>query len=167
MADLAELEARLRVLEDIEAIKKLKAKYFRCLDSKLWDEMAQCFTEDATTDYHDGKYKRRGVDAIMQFLKKALGRPTAIEVHYGHHPEIEITGDTTAKGVWALYALAVETQANTSLRGAYFYHDEYVKEEGEWKIQHTGFISVFEENWDRADTPSLKLTANMFAPSGA
>jgi len=35
VADLAELEAKIRVLQDIEAIKKLKARYWRCIDKKL------------------------------------------------------------------------------------------------------------------------------------
>jgi len=61
MADLAELEARIRRLEDIEAIRRLKYKYFRCLDSKLWDEFAECFTEDATTSYSDGQYRPQGI----------------------------------------------------------------------------------------------------------
>ena len=79
MADLGDLEARLKALEnrvavteDIEAIKRLKHKYFRCLDCKLWDELAECFTEDATTSYTDGKYSFRGVDAIIGFLHHSL-----------------------------------------------------------------------------------------------
>ena len=35
-------------LHELEAIKRLKHKYLRCLDEKLWDEMETVFTEDAT-----------------------------------------------------------------------------------------------------------------------
>jgi bile-acid 7alpha-dehydratase len=163
MADLAELEARMKRFEDIEAIKRLKYKYFRTLDSKLWDELAECFTEDATTTYSGGEYSFQGRDAIMKFLKKGLG-PTMISMHHGHHPEIEITSDTTAKGVWALKDYLIITQANMGLRGAAFYHDEYVKVNGEWKIKSTGYDRTFEEMWNRSDTPSLKLTQSMFTP---
>jgi len=38
-------------LVEIELIKRLKYKYARCLDQKLWDEIAECFTADA----HAGK----------------------------------------------------------------------------------------------------------------
>jgi len=164
MAGLVELEARMKRIEDIEAIKRLKYKYFRCLDSKLWDELAECFTEDATTSYSSGKYSFQGKDAIMQFLRKGLG-PTMISMHHGHHPEIEITSDTTAKGVWALQDYVIVTQANISLRGAAFYHDEYVKVNGEWKIKHTGYERIFEEIWDRGETKSLKITESMFPSS--
>ena len=43
-------------LREIEAIKRLKYKYMRCLDQKGWAELAECFTEDATTSYGGGKY---------------------------------------------------------------------------------------------------------------
>ena len=47
MTELEELKARVRILEDIESIRRLRNKYFRCLDGKLWDEIAECFTEFA------------------------------------------------------------------------------------------------------------------------
>jgi bile-acid 7alpha-dehydratase len=161
MADLADMEARMKHLEDIEAIKRLKYKYLRCLDSKLWYELAECFTEDATTSYSRGKYSFQGREAIMQFLKESLG-PTMISMHHGHHPEIEITGDSTARGIWALEDYLIIAQANTGLRGAAFYQDEYVKVNGEWKIKSTGYDRTFQERWDRRETPSLKVTESMF-----
>ena len=36
---LEELDARLRALEDIQAITQLKYRYFRLLDHQLWDEL--------------------------------------------------------------------------------------------------------------------------------
>jgi bile-acid 7alpha-dehydratase len=169
MTDATKLEARMKKLEraqavrdDIEAIKRLKYKYFRCLDSKLWDGLAECFTEDATTSYSSGKYSFQGRDAIMKFLREGLG-PAMISMHHGHHPEIEITSETTARGIWALQDYVILTQVNSSLRGASFYHDEYVKVGGEWKIKQTGYERVFEEMWDRGETKSLKITQNMFA----
>ncbi len=37
----------LRQLADIEAIKRLKARYFRLMDQKKWDEWAMVFSTDA------------------------------------------------------------------------------------------------------------------------
>ena len=152
MADLAE----------IAAIKRLKYKYLRCLDCKLWEEMAECFTEDATTSYSGGKYSFQGRAKIIEFLKQGLGnsRPS---MHQAHQPEIDITSPTTAKGTWALEDYVIDTKTDTSIRGSAFYHDEYVKVKGEWKIKSTGYDRVFEELWSRKETPSLKLTQNMFA----
>ena len=174
MADLAELEARiglleeecreLRELRDIEAIKRVKYKYFRCLDSKRWDELAECFAEDATTNWASGKWRFQGVDAIVQFLSKTLPH-NRISMHQGHHPEIELTGDTTARGKWSLQDYIIDNKGNLYLRGASFYDDEYIKVNGEWKIKLAGYDRIFEEIGNQSDNPSLKLTANWFTSS--
>ena len=150
-------------LHDIEAIKRLKYKYLRCLDTKEWGELAECFVEDATSAYDAGKYTFEGRDQIIGFLEKALGRPTMISLHQVHHPEIELTGDTTATGRWYLEDMVIDTKHNTTLRGASFYRDEYVKVGGEWKFKSTGYDRTFEEVQDRAETPSLKITKSMFS----
>ena len=63
-------------LVEIEAIKRLKYKYMRCLDQKRWDEIAECFTADATAAYSGGKYSYDGRDAIVEFLRKSMGADT-------------------------------------------------------------------------------------------
>ena len=45
-----DLRRALQQLMDIEAIKQLKARYFRFMDEKRWDEWGQVFTHDATLD---------------------------------------------------------------------------------------------------------------------
>ena len=150
-------------LQEIEAIKRLKYKYLRCLDLKQWAEMEACFTADATAAYGDGKYSFAGRDQILQFLRDALGRPTIISAHRVQQPEIGLTSATTASGIWALDDTVIETQSNSVIRGAAFYHDEYVKIGGDWKIKATGYQRLFEERFSRSDTPSWRLTANRWA----
>jgi hypothetical protein len=146
MAKLADLETQIRVLGDIEAIKKLKAKYWRCIDKKLWDELEDCFVEDAVADY--GKNLNfQGRKAIIQFLKDNLGSDSVITVHQGHNPEIEITSDTTARGIWALHDYLV-FQPNITINGWGHYEDEYVKQNGEWKKKSIKETRLREE-WTR------------------
>lgn len=146
MAELADLETQIRVLGDIEAIKKLKAKYWRCIDKKLWDELEDCFIEDAVADY--GKNLNfQGRKAIIQFLKDNLGSDSVITVHQGHNPEIEITSDTTARGIWALHDYLV-FQPNITINGWGHYEDEYVKQNGEWKKKSIKETRLREE-WTR------------------
>ena len=87
---------------DLEAIKRLKYRYMRCIDRKLWDELRDVFTPDATASYSSGKYAFTGRDAILEFLSKSMGSPRFLSSHTVHHPEIELTGPTTARGNWAL-----------------------------------------------------------------
>ena len=147
-------------LAEIEAIKRLKYKYMRCVDQKRWEELADCFTKDATSSYSDGKYTFEGRDAIMEFLENAMSADSFLSSHTVHQPEIELTSETTATGTWALHDTVIETNANIVIRGAAFYEDAYVKLDGQWKIQSTGYARIYEETLSRGDIPSLKLTAN-------
>ena len=45
---IEELEKRLLVLEEIEEIKKLHRQYMWWINNNQWDEIINCFTEDAT-----------------------------------------------------------------------------------------------------------------------
>ena len=149
-------------LREIEAIKRLKYRYMRCLDLKRWDEMRGCFVEDATSSYSGGKYAFEGREKILEFFRGSMG-PEMITSHHVHHPEIELTSATTARGTWALEDTVIHTQHDFTLRGAAFYHDEYVKVDGEWRIRSTGYERVYEEIQPRKDVPGLKLLQNMWA----
>ncbi|MCX6000484.1 MAG: nuclear transport factor 2 family protein [Chloroflexi bacterium] len=146
--------------QDIEAIKRLKYKYYRCVDTKLWDELRECFIPDATTSYRNGQHSFSGVDNIMAFLSRRLG--PLLTMHHGHHPEIEITSPTTAKGTWSLEDYVIDRKAKLRVHGGAFYSDDYVKIDGQWKIKHTGYVRTFEEMWDEKDIPGLRITAQMF-----
>jgi len=152
-------------LHEIEAIKRLKYRYLRCLDQKLWDELAECFTPDARSSYGGGRYAYDGREAILDFLRRSMGSPTLLSSHRAHHPEIELTGPDTATGVWALDDTVIETRAGITIRGAAFYEDEYVKQDGAWRIRFTGYKRTWEELESR-DRPGLRLTASWFATGG-
>lgn len=158
MASLEELERRISALEDVEAIKRLKYRYWRCLDTKAWDELAECFAEDATVSYGGGEYRFAGREAIMAFLSEALGRESGAHgVHHGHHPEIELTSPATARGRWGLYNYLLNPTRQRGVREAAFYEDEYVKIGGRWLLRHTGYTYLFHEEWSRAETTWLKV----------
>jgi hypothetical protein len=153
-------------LVEHEALKRLKYKYLRCLDQKLWDEMTECFTPDAVAAYSGGKYSYEGRDAILAFLKKSMGAETFLSSHRCHHPEIELTGPDTATAVWALEDVVIEEKWGITIRGAAFYRDEYVKRDGAWKIARTGYKRTYEEIQSRKDVPGLRLTASWWGTGG-
>src|SRR5215475_14928761 len=116
-------------LVEIALIERLKYRYMRCLDQKLWDEMAECFTADAVAAYSGGKYTFEGRAAILEFFRQAMGSTSFLSSHRMHHPEIDLTSATTATGIWALEDTVIETQWQITIRGAAFYTDEYVKQD--------------------------------------
>ena len=147
-------------LVEHEAIKRLKYKYLRCLDQKRWDEMRECFTEDAVAAYSGGKYAYDGRDAILEFLRRAMGAETLLSSHRVHHPEIELRSPSEATGTWALEDVVIEEKWGVTIRGAAFYEDEYVKRAGRWWIQRTGYRRTFEQWQPRR--PEQQITENMF-----
>lgn len=162
MTEPTETKLALKRLEDLEAIRRLKYRYMRCVDTRDWGGLARCFTRDATTNY-GGKYRFSGVDAIMDFLKKN-DVPGVITMHQVHHPEIELTGEETARATWALQDYVINLPRDWSLHGTALYDDEYLKVDGEWKIKHTGYRRIFSERWSRTDIKSLKVTESMHGP---
>jgi hypothetical protein len=153
-------------LAEIEAIKRLKYRYMRCLDQKRWAELAECFTGDATTSYGGGKYAFSGRDAILRFLVEAMDRPSFLSSHRVHHPEIELTSPTTARGTWALEDFVLDPERRVIIQGAAFYRDEYVKDGEGWRIRSTGYERTFEFVESLADRPGLRVTAG-WAPAHA
>jgi len=89
-------------LFEIEEIKKLKARYFRLMDKKQWDEWREVFTEDAILQHGpNSEDKFEGREQIVGQLSQILAN--AVTVHHGHMPEIELTSETTATGTWAMF----------------------------------------------------------------
>jgi len=128
----SDLERRIRILEDVEAIKKLKARYWYCIERKLWDDLPDVFAKDAIGYYGDRVLK--GKENVVERLKNRLNLGT--NLHRGHSPMIEVTSDTTATGKWDLHdSLTFGTPALKGFEGWGSYEDEYVKEEGKWKIK--------------------------------
>lgn len=132
----------MSTLDDIEAIKQLKARYFRLMDTKDWDGFRDCFTADLVVDVSaDGAGVFEGVDAFMTMLVPTMQE--VVSVHHGHMPEIELTGDDTATGIWAMEDhLRFGSEGQMELHGYGHYHETYRKVDGDWKIATTRLTRV-------------------------
>jgi hypothetical protein len=119
-------------VDDVEAIKQLKARYFRTMDTKDWVGMRQVFTDDVVMDTTEsGGSVIAGADEFIAFLREALGG--AVTVHHGHMPEIELTSATTATGIWALEDW-VKWESG-GIHGFGHYYETYEKVGGKWRIK--------------------------------
>jgi hypothetical protein len=106
-ADLRELEARIRRLEDIQAIKNLLVRYARASDKHNDpDLMLPLFTEDGALDVGSDYGRYQGHDTLRAFF---LETPKIISwsLHYMVSPSIEIAEDgRSATAFWYLWELA-------------------------------------------------------------
>jgi hypothetical protein len=130
---------------DIEAIKKLKARYCRLLDTKDWAGWREIFTDDFVSDTtQSGGVLITGADHMVAFIRKTLGKPSQPTVHQVHAPEIELTSPTTATGIWALNDI-VRLAPGVNLAGYGHYHETYEKTDGEWRIKTSTLTRLRED----------------------
>jgi uncharacterized protein (TIGR02246 family) len=131
-------------LLDIEAIKRLKARYFRTLDHRDWDGFGSVFATDAVLEVPEADMVENGRAAIVASVSTAL--TGARTVHHGHMPEIELTGPDRARGTWAMQDYVEwpsgEAGERVGLTGYGHYLEEYVRQDGEWQIARSRLIRL-------------------------
>jgi hypothetical protein len=138
-------------LETTEAIKALKYRYVRCLDTKDWDGLTDCMTPDVTADYSGLRFDNR--DALVAYMRTNL--VSILTTHQVHHPEISVDGDDAA-GRWYLYDRVLAPEHDFYLEGAAFYADRYVRTTDGWKIAYTGYERTWELSGNLSDLGTVK-----------
>lgn len=129
----------LQQLSDLNAIQVLKARYFRFMDLRMWDEWRDLFTDDLELYIEDGPVPAateptiRGADALVAYL--SASDPGKVTVHQGHMPEIEFLDEDTATGIWAMFDWVDDPGRGFAAQGYGHYHERYVRcPDGRWRI---------------------------------
>jgi SnoaL-like domain len=124
----------------IEEIKQVKARYFRCMDTKDWAGFEAVFAADVTVDYtppggNPAEWSASGASNVVAFVRKVV--EPAITVHHGHMPEVEVTSANTARAIFAMEDLIwwPEGSRRKTLHGWGHYHESFEKIGGQWKIK--------------------------------
>lgn len=146
-ADVAALAQRVARLEDLNAIKRLQRAYGYYVDEGQWDRVAELFSSDGSIEIGlDGVY--RGRDRIREYLH-ALGggrnglEPGQLNEHFQLMPVVTLgTDGTTAQGTWRAVILNGRL-GRDAFWGEGPYINEYVKEDGVWKIQRSNLVPLF------------------------
>jgi hypothetical protein len=134
---IAELEARLRALEDLEQIRALKARYLFSCDSKNPQAIRDCFVPgEVLIDYGAiGVFRHR--DGLVELFTRLACHAHIVEMHHGVNPQIVVTGEKQAHGTWDLFYHQINIVDNRLTQLGAYYEDEYRKIDGEWKISRT------------------------------
>jgi hypothetical protein len=127
------LHAEVQRLADINAIKSLKAKGVRLVDTKDWDTWAREVLSEDHVLHGDGG-ATEGRDAVIASVSGALA--DAKTVHRIHTPEITLTGRDTAQGIWPMddYVTGTFNGTAMTIRGHGWYHEDYVRTAEGWRI---------------------------------
>ncbi|MFE3446087.1 nuclear transport factor 2 family protein [Nocardia sp. NPDC059180] len=144
----------------IEDIKRTFAARLRCMDTKQWDLYPRLHTDDVVSEtwgglpgdkqpQTDGAANRIvGNHRLAEAIRALLDGPTTVTtVHHGHTPEIELTSDTTATGIWAMEDKLWwrDGDREEHLHGYGHYHEEYRKVGERWLISYRKLTRLRED----------------------
>ena len=143
--DLEAMARQIQRLSDIEEIKRLRAVYFRCLDTANLEELAGILTEDFAClclggDY---EYKAEGRQAFLDLVETSFHQEIVTQ-HNGHGPEIDLVDDEHATGVVYFHDQVYHFRSREFLMGTGIYRDRYRKVDGRWKIEYGVYERVYE-----------------------
>ncbi len=132
-------------MDDLEAIKQVKYRYLRALDTKHWADFADTLTDDVVGDYGSSlgqEHHFTNRNTLVEYMRNAMPENVITE-HRVTHPEITVDGDE-ASGIWYLQDRVIVAEFDFMLIGAAFYHDEYRKTADGWKISATGYKRTYD-----------------------
>jgi hypothetical protein len=156
-ARLASIETRSARVADVDAIENLQGSYGYYTDKMLWDEVLDLFADDATLEIGpSGVYV--GKDSIRRYLYSLSGGKQGplegvLNEHFQLQPIVTIAPDgQSAKARWrALLMTGVYGSGSGGNWGEGTYENEYVKQNGVWKIRklhwYTTFVAPYEGGW--------------------
>ena len=130
--DIENLIARLTRLEDIEAIRSLKARYCEiCDDNHDPDKIIGIFTEDALWEAR-GIGRAQGHEELRALFSR-FQQQISFSQHMTMNPRISVAGEE-ANAVWYFFGPFTMRRGDRAMWQAARYHETYRKVAGEWKI---------------------------------
>ena len=128
------LEQRITRLEDIEAIKQLKARWWFACDARDIATMRSCYNEaDFLIDFgFIGRYT--DMDEFIAVFESLACFPSHIDMHHGTAPEITVHSERHASGRWRMRFQLLESEKQQIQLMSGTYVDEYVKTDSGWKM---------------------------------
>jgi len=140
------LEERLRIIEIKDAAAHVMYRYWRCLDYKLFDELPDVFTEDATGDWGNPAWCKNGRAEICAWLEANESRPDMRLSHFGHNPELFVISDIEAHGIFKLQDL-VMIGGMKIMAGFGQYRMVFVEcDDGAWRIKTLNLNYAYRES---------------------
>ena len=133
----AALKQRVQQLEDEKAIREIIVRYGEYLDARDYAAYASLFASDGVWTGGFGSFT--GPAAIQEMLEKNLGKPeegfiNKSNFHLNTTVVVEVDGDTAkARSRYMFFTASPDNRPAAALAGRYF--DDFVRENGQWKIK--------------------------------
>jgi hypothetical protein len=154
---LATVQTRADRVDDVDKIENLQGSYGYYTDKMLWDEVIDLFADDGTLEIGpSGVYA--GKDSIRRYLYSLSGGKQGplegmLFEHFQLQPIVSVAPDgRSAKARWRLFLMTgVSGSGSGGSWGEGTYENEYVKQDGLWKISklhwYATFVAPYEGGW--------------------
>lgn len=132
----------------VEAIKQVKSRYFRGLDTGDGELVRSVLADDCVLDYTGcctdpttGQDFLPAMNVVLRgrasWSSEAFAKASIVSVHQGHNYEITFTSDTSATAIWSMTDRLFMPPGGpfAQMTGYGYYHETYEKVGGEWKIK--------------------------------
>ncbi len=183
---LRSLDDRLRIIEDMQEIKKLQRIYAYYLDYSMWEEFADLFSDNTETIEigQAGVFLgKAGVEKMCKFLAATRVPKEASPGEKLHEmvlprgffhammivqPVIDVdAGGKVAYGRWELLESATRQcdGAWTQYWGGGIYENEYIKENGRWSFKNFRFYLTWKTPYHENGRSNRQLKYSTAQPT--
>ena len=131
-----DMERRLQILEDKEAIRDLMMEYGKTLDARDFKSFSELFANEGG-EWNGGMGVAKGTAAIRKLMEETIGNNTggvkSPNFHIFNNEIITVEGDrATALSKWTFVVQGDDNRPQWVYLG--HYHDTFIKENGSWKF---------------------------------
>jgi hypothetical protein len=145
------LEERLALMEDRDEIQRLQNMYGYYIDNRLWRELADLFADEGASMEIGQRGDYIGKERIHRFLVDVLGggRTGLLQHEIINHIQLQMVLTVADDGQSAKARCRAIVQGNSPpgsgkmLWAEGIYENEYIKEDGAWKIRRLWWVPTF------------------------
>ena len=162
-AAMAAAELEVQRLQDFDNLENLISSYGYYVDKSMHDDVADLFTRDGVVEIL-GRGVYYGQDRVRQYmhnLSPAGPRAGALFNHMPLQPVIHVAPDGRTATIRSRLIVMFGLLNNSAQWGAGVYENDFIKEDGVWKIEYLHayqtFYTMYEDGW-------AKKSSSIFAP---
>jgi hypothetical protein len=148
---IARLQSDIERAEAIRAVKRLQRAYGHYAEFGLWNDLSDLFSGTGVDIYPPGNGKEGiGKPFLQDIGKGSLGlHDGVLYPHIMLQPVVTLEPDgKSAKGRWRVFAM-LGVYGETAIWAGGVYENEYVLENGVWKIKGLHYYSQYSGRYDQ------------------
>lgn len=156
-ARLEALGKRITRLEDANQVEIVQRAYGYFVDKAQWTQLSELFSDDATLEI-GGRGVFVGKARVLEYMHTAFGADGVKEGSIINHMQFQPIADIDPDGLHARQRMRAFVMSNGGW-GIPLYENEYVKQNGVWKISklHGPFTMYTSwDGWAKAATPNTR-----------